>query len=274
VRVERDGVGENLQDRYEVCVVTRMKQGFALMQGMKLRPPLAGEQPDPHLLEWEQGRGPYATNGAVVSMIKRSSPARAEPDLFIFGLLGQFKGYYPGYSTVVAERDDHFSWAILKAHTGNTAGRLTLRSRDPRDVPDINFHYFEEGNGPADDLDSVVEGIETVRRITGRCDDVIAEEVLPGKDVSTREQLREFVKSNAWGHHASGTCRMGPAADARAVVDSRFRVHGTRGLRIVDASVFPRIPGFFIATAIYMISEKASDAILADAKPSATAAAR
>lgn len=50
-----------------------------------------------------------------------------------------------------------------------------------------------------------------------------------------------------------------------AVVDSRFRVIGTKGLRIVDASVFPRIPGFFIVTPIYMISEKAADAIVADA---------
>jgi choline dehydrogenase len=51
-----------------------------------------------------------------------------------------------------------------------------------------------------------------------------------------------------------------------AVVDSRFRVIGTRGLRVVDASVFPRIPGFFIVTPIYMIAEKASDDIIADAR--------
>jgi choline dehydrogenase len=50
-----------------------------------------------------------------------------------------------------------------------------------------------------------------------------------------------------------------------AVVDSRFRVHGAEGLRVVDASVFPRIPGLFIAVPIYMISEKASDVILEDA---------
>jgi choline dehydrogenase len=58
---------------------------------------------------------------------------------------------------------------------------------------------------------------------------------------------------------------MGPATDPRAVVGSDFRVHGTQGLRVVDASVFPRIPGFFIVTAIYMAAEKASAAILADA---------
>ena len=60
---------------------------------------------------------------------------------------------------------------------------------------------------------------------------------------------------------------MGPKSDPMAVVDSNFRVYWTKNLRVVDASVFPRIPGFFIVTSIYMISEKASDAILADAVP-------
>ena len=55
---------------------------------------------------------------------------------------------------------------------------------------------------------------------------------------------------------------MGPPSDPGAVVDSNFRVLGVEGLRVVDASVFPRIPGFFIVTSIYMISEKASRAIL------------
>jgi len=59
---------------------------------------------------------------------------------------------------------------------------------------------------------------------------------------------------------------MGPASDPTTVVDSRFRVHGTRGLRVVDASVFPKIPGFFIASAVYMVSEKATDVIIADAR--------
>jgi len=59
---------------------------------------------------------------------------------------------------------------------------------------------------------------------------------------------------------------MGTSDDAMAVLDSRFRVRGTEGLRVVDASVFPRIPGFFIVTSVYMISEKASEDILADAE--------
>lgn len=69
------------------------------------------------------------------------------------------------------------------------------------------------------------------------------------------------MKTAAWGQHASGTCAIGPASDATAVVESEFRVHGTEGLRAVDASLFPRIPGLFIVSAIYMISEKAFDVI-------------
>ncbi|MCU1349259.1 MAG: Choline dehydrogenase, partial [Acidobacteria bacterium] len=65
---------------------------------------------------------------------------------------------------------------------------------------------------------------------------------------------------------ASCTNPMGKPTDPNAVVDSNFRVIGTQNLRIVDASVFPKIPGFFIVTPIYMIAEKASDVILADAK--------
>lgn len=70
------------------------------------------------------------------------------------------------------------------------------------------------------------------------------------------------MQREAFGHHASCSNKMGVASDPMAVVDSNFRVHGVRNLRIVDASVFPRIPGLFIVVPTYMIAEKASDAIL------------
>jgi choline dehydrogenase len=89
-----------------------------------------------------------------------------------------------------------------------------------------------------------------------------AKEECPGCDKDTPEKLKEFVRNNAWGHHASCTCAIGPR-DQNGVVDTNFQVHGTQGLRIVDASVFPRIPGVFIVSAIYMIAEKAADVILA-----------
>ncbi len=95
---------------------------------------------------------------------------------------------------------------------------------------------------------------------------MIKQEEIPGPACATDDQLREFIMNEAWGHHASCTNKIGNDYDPMAVLDSRFRVRKTQGLRVVDASVFPKIPGYFIVTAIYMISEKASDVIIEDAK--------
>ena len=157
---------------------------------------------------------------------------------------------------------------MLKAHTNNCAGEVTLRSADPRDTPEVNFRYFQDGTPDQDqDLDSVVDGIKFVRKMTAhlRSRGVIAEEELPGAGVQSDPDLRDYVRNTAWGHHASCSCAIGPR-EQKGVLDTNFRVHGTEGLRVVDASVFPRIPGFFIVSAVYMIAEKAADAILADAK--------
>lgn len=270
VKIDLPGVGENLQDRYEVGIVTRMKRDFALLEGATFQGPGPGEEPDPIFKEWqEKGTGVYTTNGAVLAIIKRSEQKRPLPDLFVFGLAGLFKGYFPGYSEAFIKHKNYFTWAILKAHTNNTAGTVTLRSTDPKDVPDINFHYFTEGNDTqGEDLDSVADGVEFVRDMMARYNDLIAEEEVPGRHVQTREQIKNFIKNEAWGHHASCTCKIGADNDAMAVLDSKFRVRGARNLRVVDASVFPKIPGFFIVSCVYMISEKASDVILADAKKS------
>ena len=78
------------------------------------------------------------------------------------------------------------------------------------------------------------------------------------------------MRDTAWGHHASCSCAIG-RREAGGVLDGDFRVHGTQGLRVADASVFPRIPGFFIAGAVYMVGEKAADVILRDAAAAAAA---
>ena len=102
-----------------------------------------------------------------------------------------------------------------------------------------------------------------MRRLTAklRHRGLIAEEELPGDHIQTAGQLYDFIRDNAWGHHASCTCPIGPA-ERGGVLTSDFRVHHTQSLRVVDASVFPRIPGFFIVAAIYMIGEKAAEDIL------------
>jgi choline dehydrogenase len=199
----------------------------------------------------------------VLTVYRRSSVAEQLPDLFCMSLLARFAGYRPGYSRVFAEQQNYLTWVVLKAHTRNRAGEVTLRSADPRDPPDVNFRYFCDGG--EHDLAAVVDGIRFVRKLTTKlkCDGLIAEEELPGEDVQSDQQLQEFVRDHAWGHHASCTCPIGPV-ERNGVLSSDFKVHGVRGLRVVDASVFPRIPGFFIVSAIYMIGEKAADVILAD----------
>jgi choline dehydrogenase-like flavoprotein len=258
VRVELPGVGRNLQDRYEVAVVNRMKDDWQLYNGVKF------DTSDAQYQEWSQKRnGIYATNGAVLTMFNRSRTAGVLPDLFCMALLAQFKGYFPGYSALFPRGLNYLTWVILKAHTRNRKGFVTLRSADPRDTPLINFNYFEEGGD--EDLEAVVEGIQFVRKLTAKLqsEDLVVTEEIPGEDCQSVEDLKTFVRNHAWGHHASCTCAIGPREE-NGVLDTNFRVHGTRGLRVVDASVFPRIPGFFIVSAIYMIGEKAADAILAD----------
>ena len=261
VRVDLPGVGENLQDRYEVGVVSRLKDEWEVLKGATFT------RDDPQGREWASVRkGVYTTNGVALAVIKKSAPQRPLPDLFMFALLGQFRGYFPGYSKLISEDHRYLTWAILKAHTENLAGTVKLRSADPRDPPLIDFHYFREGtNEGTQDLDSVVEGIKFVRTLTSTVSDLVEEEELPGKAVQDRGALQQFVQDQAWGHHASCTCWIGRKGDPMVVLDSNFRVYGTSGLRVVDASVFPKIPGFFIVTSVYMIGEKAADAILADA---------
>ncbi|HEY7141964.1 MAG TPA: GMC oxidoreductase [Methylomirabilota bacterium] len=264
VRVGLPGVGRNLQDRYEIGVVSRMTfEHWKALEGARF------VRDDPPHREWaSRRRGVYASNGAILGVSARSAPARPLPDLYCFGLLARFEGYYPGYSKVIADRFDYLTWAILKAHTGNRAGEVTLRSADPREPPHVNFRYFEEGSDRAgEDLDSVVAGIKLVRRINARLrrHGLVAEEECPGEHVRSDAELRDFVRAHAWGHHASCTCPMGPR-ELGGVVTSDLRVHGTRGLRVVDASVFPRIPGFFPVSAVYMVAEKAADDILAEAR--------
>jgi choline dehydrogenase len=259
VRVNLPGVGHNLQDRYEVGIVNRLKSDWKVLDGALF------DNSDPQYRMWKSRRGVYITNGAVLAVVKKSDTSRPLPDLFCFGLVGKFRGYEPNYSHEILDHHDYLTWAVLKAHTKNTGGTVTLRSSDPRDTPDINFRYFHEGTGDwQQDVESVVDGIKFVREINSHVRDYFAAEEAP--DDNERTDLAQFVKDNAWGHHASCTCKIGRKDDPMAVLDGDFRVYGARGLRVVDASVFPKIPGFFIVTSVYMIAEKAADVILADVR--------
>ena len=126
MRVDLPGVGQNLQDRYEVAVVNQMN--FPAWEALEGATFTSG---DAQYRNWAEHRdGVYKTNGAVISVIARSSPAAMSPDLFLYAVLGRFEGYFPGYSSLAARHPDCLTWVVLKAHTNNTAGEVTLRSAD------------------------------------------------------------------------------------------------------------------------------------------------
>jgi choline dehydrogenase len=283
------GVGGNLQDRYEIGVVSETRGSYDVLSKCTFD----GTPSDQCFSQWNKdpSSGPYTTNGGVLGIVKRSTqvPVGGDPDLFIFGLPAYFKGYELNYSPKISSSDDGctnenggkgcFTWAVLKAHTGNTAGTVKLRSTDARDTPLINFHQFDEGTndqGQSDrDATAVMEGVKLARDIGARADGILGslltapvyafnhfKEIWPADQAQNDKDLRAFVKRESWGHHASCTLKIGDPANADTVLDSNFHVKGTTGLRVVDASVFPKIPGFFIVVPVYMVSEKATDAIL------------
>lgn len=113
-----------------------------------------------------------------------------------------------------------------------------------------------------------MEGIQLGREIFATFaqeTNTIVNELRPGSKYDSQRALQQWVKETSWGHHASCSCPIGADDDVTAVLDSESRVRGTYGLRVVDASVFPRIPGFYIQTSIFMVSEKAADIIVRDA---------
>ena len=140
-------------------------------------------------------------------------------------------------------------------------GWIKLASADPMEKPLVNPNYL----GAESDLDRLVQATKLSRDIfaTEAFSDWVGDELLPGPDVKTDEQLREFVKNRADSyHHQSGSCKMG--SDEMAVVDPQLRVYGVEGLRIADASVFPVVPSGNCHSGILMIGEKCADMIKQD----------
>nr|WP_148043188.1 GMC family oxidoreductase [Flexivirga caeni] len=193
VRVDAPGVGINLHDRYEVAVTHELTTDYPIFDGSTLDIPKNLERGDPLFDEWRDDvNGPYTTNGSLASLIAKSSVAKDRSDLIVFALPIDFHGYYPGYAEEGAKYHNRLSILVLKAHTNNRAGTVTLRSADPYDVPDIRFRYFDEGSpGWEEDLEGVVDGIEIARDIAKHLEVArVKTELEPGSDVADRDALR------------------------------------------------------------------------------------
>ncbi len=259
------GVGKNLRDHYEVPVIHEFAKDFTFWDRC------TGDfDVNECYAQWrDNGTGPWSTLGFFQFVLHTSSVApRGERDLILYGSADGELGHLPPYVnlTGILNATDVYSFTISESHSRNRAGHVRLLSADPRDVPEIDFEYFTDGGD--EDIQGLIDGIEFTRKIFASVpgDGVAVGEVYPGADVATPEQLRDYVRAEAYGHHAAGTASIGADDDPLAVLDSRFRVRGVKGLRVVDASVFPNVPGTFPLISLFMMSEKASEVILEDAK--------
>lgn len=246
------GVGKNLQDHYEVAVQATTPMDYAVLNGCNFA--FAGDgkpipaTSDPCYNNWAAFPNiqTYASSGfAGAAFFKSSTTPDGNYDLFAFGGPVNFRGYFPGYSYNATQYHNWWTWALLKSHPRNQAGTVTLATNNPLDLPNIEFNYFDTGSGDYNaDLETIYEAVGFARGAFQRSG-LNLTEVLPGSQVQSKGDIESYIKNTAWGHHCSSTCPIGTDSDPNAVLDSSFRVRGVQGLRVVDASVYPKIPGTF-----------------------------
>ncbi len=277
VVVNLPGVGTNLQDNYEVPVVGHAARDFQQPPADPSAPICTyGAPGDPCVALWQQGQGPYTAGASVNSIFRKSThPAYNERDFFLVGGLFAIRGFWPPTDSVPFDPPNMFGFSTVKINPQSRSGTVLLRSANPRDTPEINFHLFKENNaGTALDLNAELDTVKWARRVFA---DVPAplgpiapvEPPCPGTpaaDGTCDDQLdKDWITNQIFGHHPTSTCAIGADNNPMAVLDSKFRVRGVRALRVVDASAFPRVPGAFPVLPTFMLSEKATESVLEDA---------
>lgn len=155
----------------------------------------------------------------------------------------------------------------FQVHVGpnkpKSRGRVAIKSADPAAHPLILFNYLEHN----DDKAAWRRCIRLTREIINQpaMDAYRGDEIQPGSDVTSDDQIDEWVRANVESaYHPCGTCRMGAADSADSVVDAACRVIGLEALRVVDASVFPTVPNGNINAPTIMVAEKIADVILGE----------
>ncbi len=252
-RLELKGVGRNLQDHLAGAVRFGCSVPISLYNYMS---PVAGSLALARYVMFRTG--PLASAGMEAIAYVRSRDDLDEPDLkFHFAL-----ALYQNNGREFIRR--HGFFAHINVVRPASRGRITLASADPLAAPvlDPNFLAAES------DRVGLRNGIRIARAIFTQkaFDPYRDEEIAPGPDVGTDEEIDTYIRARAEAdYHSVGTCRMG--SDPDAVVDSRLRVHGIESLRVVDASVMPSLVGGNTNMPTIMVAEKAADLILNRAAP-------
>ena len=203
--------------------------------------------------------GPMSMAASQIGIFTNSSPEITRPDI-------QF--HFQPLSSDSPGKGVHSFSGITSSVTQlrpTSRGNIRLKSSDPRDYVAIHPNYL---NTELDQL-TTVNGMRVSRRIvlSKVMANYVEEEMLPGRDVQTYEELLDCARNiGETTYHPVGTCKMGTSSDPQAVVDTRLRVHGLTGLRVVDASIMPTITSGNTNAPTFAIAEKASDLILEDQK--------
>lgn len=250
VIADRPGVGQNLQDHLELYLQMAASQPVSLAKHWNLwSKALIGAR-------WLfTGGGLGATNHFETTAFIRSRAGVEYPDLHY-----HFLPLAVRYDGTVAPEGHGFQ-AHVGTQRSRSRGAVTLRSADPHAAPVIRFNYMSAPQ----DWEDFRAGIRLVREIFAQSPfaEFVDREILPGPQAQTDEELDAVVREHAESaYHPCGTCRMGRAEDVGAVVDPETRVIGVDGLRVVDSSVFPRIPNGNLNAPSIMVGEKAADHIL------------
>ena len=253
--VDLPGVGENLQDHLEVYIQYACTEPVTMQPYLqKWRQPFIG-------LEWILARkGPAATNHFEGGGFVRSNDDVEYPNL-MFHFLPIAVRYDGSVSEQVKETGHGYQVHVGPMYS-DARGSLKITSTDPRKHPALRFNYLSTDQ----DRREWVESIRVARNILNQpaMAPFNGGETSPGPSVSTDAEILEWVARDAeTALHPSCTAKMGPASDPMAVVDpATMRVHGTEGLRVVDASVMPYVTNGNIYAPVMMLAEKAADLIL------------
>lgn len=204
-----------------------------------------------------QRTGIMTTNFAEAGAFLRSSHEETHPDLqlhFVIGKLidhGRKSVWGHGFSCHVC---------VLRPQS---RGTVRLHSADPLVPPAVDPNFLAE----EDDLARTVRGVQIMRKILGQPALARhgAQELPVSAAAQTPQQIAQWIRSTADTiYHPVGTCRMG--VSKMDVVDTQLRVHGVEGLRVVDASIFPRIISGNTNAPTIMVAERAADKVLAAAQ--------
>ncbi|MCO5397810.1 GMC family oxidoreductase [Ralstonia soli] len=254
--IESPGVGRDLQDHWFGSLAWRVTPESSYNHRLRgLHKYLEGIR---YLLT---GSGYLALGAAPVTAYARSEAGRPEADLQLTVSPMTFKFNASGNPVVDDFPAVSGSMVLL---TPDSRGHLALKSPDPLQAPAFHPNYLSDPG----DIRRSIAGLRLMRRIAEAAplSSRIVNELVPGVSVTTNEQLLEHLKKNGnSGWHQVGTCRMG--VDGQAVVDPRLRVRGVSRLRVIDASIMPRIVAGNTNAACIMIGEKGADMIRADAAP-------